>query len=129
MNLLKALIEAPWYQIPIFLSLTILLLTFLRTSNANSVWTITGGIYAVFILTNSFLVWGTESPWIYLGISILCSFGYLLLAGWVASVCIKWRKMNGSGESAMLFLIIIYHPVLLVILILARILFRYVTKS
>jgi hypothetical protein len=49
-----------------------------------------------------------------------------VLAGVLVSLLIKALKVDGSEESAMIFLFIIYHPVILLLVILLRWIIRSV---
>jgi hypothetical protein len=58
--------------------------------------------------------------WPYFFISLLCSVGYLLVVSFLAPLLIQLQRAEGSGESAMIFLVIIYHPFILLLMFLAK---------
>lgn len=113
--------QAPWWQVPLFLVASLLVLVAFRPSSPNGVWTVTGLGYLAFILANSLLVLGSDSPWKYLGVSLLLTLGYLLIAGTLTSAWITLLGMKGPGETAMVFLFIIYHPPVLLLLTCLRV--------
>ena len=73
-------------------------------------YTITGVVYAVFILTNSILIFFGQNIWSYFFTSLLFSLIYVVVIALLSSLFMSMAKVEGSGESAMMFLIIFYHP-------------------
>ena len=107
------LIQKPTYQGLLFVIFTLILAFVLRPRNADHAWVICGLVYGVFILTNSILAFYTISIWQYFFISIGISLLYLLVIALVVKILINSLKLEGPEESAMIFIIIIFHPVAL----------------
>jgi hypothetical protein len=79
-----------------------------------------GVLYVAFILTNTAFIWVADKPWIYLLISIGLSVLYVFLIGLISTGYCKLVETEGSGESGMIFLVVMYHPVLLLLVILIK---------
>lgn len=92
----------------------------IRPGNANSLYTRAGVIYVLFILANSVILFFVENNASYFFISLLCSVVYLIAVSLLCSMFIRLLRAQGSGESAMVFLVIIYHPVALLLVTLAK---------
>jgi hypothetical protein len=114
------LLREPLYQVAFFLLLTMVLIPFLRSKGPNAIWNVAGVLYIAFIFANAIFFWFEDGTWSYFFISLVYSLLYLLLAGGLVSFLIKALKIDGSGESAMIFLVIIYHPVILLLVILLK---------
>lgn len=121
--LLQAL-QKPWYQAGRLLALTVLLYILLRPKQQDSLWLIAGLGYALFILINSLASWFSDSGWSYALLSLLMSVLYLAAAAAIVTLFTSLLQAKGSGESAMIFLIIIYHPVALALVKLSQWLYR-----
>ena len=111
-TVLQAL-HKPWYQASLLLALTVLLLIVVRPKQQDSLWLIAGLGYALFILVNAVAIWFSDSPWTYVLQSLLIAVLYLAAAAAVVTLFAPLLHAQGSGESAMVFLIIIYHPLAL----------------
>jgi hypothetical protein len=120
------LLRQPLYQAGFFLLLTVVLIPFLRAKGPNAIWNVAGVLYIGFIFANAIFFWFEDGTWSYFFISLAYSVLYLLLAGGLVSSLINALKIDGSGESAMVFLFIIYHPVILLFVILLRWIIRSV---
>lgn len=110
-------IHPPLYQLIFFVLLTAVSVPFFKNKDANRIWNIAGLFYIGFILTNSVLAWFAEASWVYFFTSLGCSLLYIVIIGILISVFIRLLKLNGSGETAMIFIYIIYHPILLLLVI------------
>lgn len=110
-------IQKPLGQLVASLALTILALAILRPKNAETLWTFTGIIYVCFIIVNSLFVWKAEHQWLYFFYSVGCSVAYLLIVSGLTSAYSSLVNVHGSGESGMIFLVIIYHPFILMFVI------------
>ncbi len=105
----------PYSHCVVFLVLTFLILVLIRPKDANVMYTIAGVVYVFFILTNSVLIYFTENSWSYFFISLLFSVIYILAFSVLSSLYVRLADVDGSGESGMIFLVIIYHPVALLL--------------
>lgn len=100
----------PFIQILFFIFLSVIIIVFSRPKDANAVYTIAGIVYIVFILVNSFYVFFIPNMWTYFFYSMLFSLLYLLIISIILPGYINLAKIAGSGESGMIFLVIMYHP-------------------
>jgi hypothetical protein len=103
-------LKKPVWQFIIFLLLTLITLIVIRPAGQESLWTAAGIIYGVFILSNSLMILNTKSPKQYFWISLGFSALYPLSAAAVVMVYGFIFSVNGPAESSMVFLIFIYHP-------------------
>ena len=110
-------IQKPWWQLVTFIVLTLLVLLALRTRSAETLWTTAGAIYVLFLLTNSVLIWKADHTWTYFFVSVGLSILYILLISGITSAYEAMIDLQGSGESGMIFLVVIYHPVALLAVI------------
>ncbi len=118
MNLLvNAYLLKPYAHVVIFLAVTVAIFVLLRPKDANALYTMAGVVYAVFILTNSILIFFAQYTWTYFFTSLLLSISYILAVAPLSSIYIRLAKVEGSGESAMMFLVIIYHPLAMLFVI------------
>jgi hypothetical protein len=110
----------PLYQFGFFYLATVLSVPFLRRRKADTIWNLAGLFYVLFIAVNSIFQLFADSTWTYFFISVLVSAAYAFLGGSMLEYLIKALKIEGSGESAMIFLIVLYHPVVLLLMVLLR---------
>ncbi|WP_339814151.1 hypothetical protein [uncultured Imperialibacter sp.] len=108
-------LQKPLYQLLFFVPLTLIVLVLVRPLKADNAWMIAGIVYGCFIVVNTVLVGFADKPWYYFLISLGFSVVYLIAMGVLIPGLINFMKMEGSGESAMIFLLIIYHPLALMI--------------
>jgi len=113
-------LSAPYTHAVVFLLITAVLFVLARPGNANALYTSAGVVYAVFILVNSIMIYYAESIWTYFFTSLLFSIVYLVAVELICSTYVRIAKVAGSGESAMVFLIIIYHPIVMLIVLLVK---------
>lgn len=118
MNL--SLLSRPLYQSIFFILITLIIAPFLKGKPANAFWNFAGVLYIGFILVNSVFLLFEESVWKYFFISLGLSVVYVLIAGTMIEFLIKLLKVEGSGESGMIFLFVIYHPVVLLVIIFGK---------
>lgn len=64
--------------------------------------------------------WFFDNQWQYFLYAMGFSIAYILAIAIIMPILIKILKMEGSGESAMAFLFIIYHPVGLMVVMQAK---------
>ena len=114
----EALLQAlhkPWYQAGTLLALTAVLFILFRPKQQDSLWLMAGLGYALFILVNAVASWFSDNGWTYALLSLLMSVLYLAAAGALVTLFTSLLRATGGGESAMIFLIIIYHPIALML--------------
>ena len=117
MDTILEFIVKPYFQVLAFLLLTFIVLFLKKRGDTNSAYNTAGIIYILFILINSIIVCFVPHVWPYFFYSLLFSFLYLLTIGILMPVYLKFTKTEGSGESGMIFLVIMYHPIALLIVI------------
>ncbi|MEQ8417104.1 MAG: hypothetical protein RIB71_21660 [Imperialibacter sp.] len=108
--------QKPLYQLLFFIPLTFIVLVLVRPVKADNAWVISGIVYGCFLVVNTVLIGFADKPWYYFLISLGFSILYLITIGVLIPALIKVMKMEGSGESAMIFLLIIYHPLALMLM-------------
>jgi hypothetical protein len=114
------LLHQPFYQSVFFLLMTLLLAPFVRSRSANATWNVAGILYVGFMFTNAVFILFEDRIWTYFFVSLAFSLVYILVAGMLVSLLIRVLKVTGSGESAMIFVSILYHPVILLLMILLK---------
>jgi hypothetical protein len=110
----------PAYQVLLFLLLTPILILIIRPKNADTAWLIAAYTFGLFLVVNAVLLWFDDSPWRYFFYSIGLAVGYLLLIAIVMRILLYILRLKDSGESAMAFLILIYQPIVLLLVMLAK---------
>lgn len=110
-------LQKPVYQLAIIQLLSVLVIIIYRPNDVNSSWTVVGLFYVLFIMLNSVFIWSAPRVWVYFFTSLGLSMVYMLLAYFVVSLFNELMKIKGSGESSMIFLVIIYHPFSLLIVL------------
>ena len=110
-------LSRPHVHVLIFLAISLAVFFVLRPKDANSLYSMAGVVYAVFILANSILIFYAPNTWSYFFTSLLFSLVYLLAIALMTSMYIHLAKVEGSGESAMVFLVVMYHPLALLFMI------------
>ena len=113
MQHLIALLSRPLNQ---FISVVLLSLIFIliwQPTTNDTFWIISGAFYASFILVNFIFFFFSTNKWRYFGYSMLSSLLYIFTASIAHQILLYFLPLKGSGESAMIFLIILYHPVIL----------------
>lgn len=110
----------PAYQALLFLLLTPILVFAFRPKRADAVWVIAANIFALFLIVNAALLWFSDSLWHYFFYSIGSAVGYLLCSAILVPGLIRVLKLKSSEESAMAFLILIYQPIALLLVMMAK---------
>ena len=113
-------LHRPLYQLFFFLLMTVLLVPFVGSKNANATWNVAGLLYVGFIFTNAVFILFDDRIWTYFFVSLAYSLVYIVVAGIIVSLLIRALKVKGPGESAMIFVSILYHPVVLLLMILLK---------
>ena len=114
------LIRHPLYQPIPFLLITVIWIPFLKYKTANAAWNTAGLLYMGYIVCNTVFIWYSDGMWSYFFISLAMSVLYVFVAGTLVPALIRLLRITGPGESAMIFLWIIYHPVVLLFVMLIR---------
>lgn len=114
------LLHKPAYQALLFVLLTIVLAVVVRPKNAEKVWVLCGVVYCLFIATNSALSFWAVEVWSYFFLSLGFTIVYLFAIAIIVKVIIKALKLAGSEESAMVFLVVIFHPIALLLVLLLK---------
>jgi hypothetical protein len=104
---------SPLYQIIGFFLLTVLSLLIFGKHLAESLWNIGGIVFGCYIIFSSILILFVDSGWGYFFSTLGYSILYLIITGILIQIIIRVMQIPGSNESAMIFLIIMFHPILL----------------
>lgn len=113
-------IQKPVYQAILFLLLTPLLILIIKPRSEDKAWVIATILFVLFLIVNAALLWFDDKPWRYFFYSIGCSVAYLILISPLMEGFLKFMRLDDSGESAMAFLVIMYQPFALLLVILAK---------
>lgn len=113
-------IQKPAYQALLFLLLTPILIFVIQPKSADMAWTIAAYTFGLFLMVNAGLLWFDDSPWRYFFYSIGFAVAYLLLIAIIMPGLLRILRLESSGESAMAFLILIYQPFALLLVMLAK---------
>lgn len=111
------LLQRPFVQGVLFVLVSILLTLVTGRKSAEQAWTLAGYVFMAFILVNSLLILAAGDAWRYFFYSLACSVLYLVCIAVSMPVLIKLLKMQGSEEAAMVFIYIVYHPLLLLLMV------------
>lgn len=112
--------QKPAYQALLFLALTPLLILVSRPRSTDKAWVIAGSVFVLFLIVNAALLWFADSPWRYFFYSIGFAIGYILIIAILMPGLLRVLKLEGSGESAMIFLILIYQPFAMLLVMLVK---------
>ncbi len=110
----------PYFQALFFLLLTLLVLCVWRPKTANAAWMIAAFLFFFFLTANTVMLWFAANAWRYFLLSLGCSVGYVFLIGFLIQKLEPMLKFEGSGESAMAFLVVIFHPFAMLLLMLVK---------
>ena len=113
-------IQKPVYQALLFLLLTPILIFAIRPKSADTAWAIAVYTFALFLVINAGLLWFDDSPWRYALYSIGSSVAYLVCIAILMAGMLRVLQLKGAEEGAMAFLIVIYQPFALLLVILAK---------
>lgn len=123
-----SLIQQPAYQALLFLLLTPIVILIIRPKSADTAWLIAACTFVLFLIVNAGLLWFDDSPWRYFFYSIGFTVGYLLIIAIIIPVLLRVLRLESSGESAMAFLILIYQPIALLLVMLAKWIFQSIVE-
>jgi hypothetical protein len=113
-------IQNPAYQALLFVLLTPIVILTTKPKTADRAWMLAIYLFAGFLALNTALLWWDDSPWHYLFYSLGFSVGYILFVAVMMPVLLKPLRLKSSQESAMAFLIVIYQPLALLLIMLAK---------
>ena len=113
-------IQKPGYQALLFLLLTPILIFVFQPKSADAAWVIAFYTFVLFLIVNAGLLWFDDSPWRYFFYSIGFAVGYLLFIAIIMAGLLRVLQLKSSEESAMAFLIVIYQPFALLLVMLAK---------
>jgi hypothetical protein len=114
------LIQKPAYQALVFLLLTPLLILIVRPKSADMAWLIAAYTFGSFLIVNAGLLWFDDSQWRYFFYSLGFAVCYLVVIAIVMAGLLKVLHLKGSEENAMVFLILIYQPFALLLVMLVK---------
>ena len=114
------LLQKPAYQVLLFLLLTPIVILVMQPKSADKAWLIASFTFMLFLIVNAALLWFADSPWRYFFYSIGFAIGYLLIIALLMRGLLNILKLGNSEESAMAFLVIIYQPVALLLVMLVK---------
>jgi len=117
------LIQKPGYQALLFSLLTPILILISQPKSAETPWLIAVYTFAVFLLVNAAFLWFADNSWRYFFYSIGCALGYILFIAVIMPGVLRILRLAGEEGSAMAFLIVIYQPIALLFVMLAKWLF------
>ena len=110
----------PAYQALLFLLITPILIFAIRPKTTDAAWSIAAYAFALFLIVNAGLLWFDNSPWRYFFYSIGVAVGYLLIIAIFMPGLLRVLRLKGSEESAMAFLVLIYQPFALLLVMLSK---------
>ncbi|MBL7874656.1 MAG: hypothetical protein JNL53_03275 [Cyclobacteriaceae bacterium] len=113
-------IQKPTYQALLFLLLTPLLILIIQPKNADMAWGIATFTFVLYLIVNAGLLWLADRPWRYFFYSLGCTVVYLLLIAISMRIVLRLMRVESSEESAMAFLILIYQPFALLLVMLVK---------
>lgn len=114
------LLQKPAYQALVFLVLTPILIFVFQPKTADKAWGIAAYTFAVFLVVNAVLLWVDASPWRYFFYSIGIALAYLIFIAIIMRGVLNVLRLRGSEEGAMAFLIWIYQPFALLLVMLVK---------
>ncbi len=118
-------LQKPFIQALFFIFLTIVAVLVIKPKTIDKTWTLAGIFFISFMLVNALLIWVAADSWSYFFYSFLFAVLYLCSISVILPALIKLVKIEGTAESAMIFVFIIYHPVLLLFVLFIK--WLYVT--
>jgi hypothetical protein len=113
-------IQNPAYQALLFLFLTPVFILVRRPKQADKAWLIAAYTFALFMIVNAVLLWFDDNPWHYFFYSLGSALLYLLLIAIMMQGLIRVLRLKSSEENAMVFLIVIYQPFALLLVMVAK---------
>jgi hypothetical protein len=115
-----SLIQNPAWQALLFLLLTPVVILVVQPKSADRAWSSAAGTFALFLIVNAVMLWFADSTWHYFLYSIGYAVGYLVITAIIMPGLLRILKLKSSEESAMAFLILIYQPFALLLVMLVK---------
>jgi hypothetical protein len=116
----EAFVVRPYLQAAAFLVISLLALLIVRPREVNGAYTISGVIYALFIVVNCVMLFYVPKVWPYFLMSMLFSVLYIVAVALLIELYVRLFSASGDGESGMVFLVIMYHPLAALLAIFCR---------
>jgi hypothetical protein len=118
------LFAKPHMQLLIMAGVMLLLLLLSFAKRTDTLWVIAGISYIVFIAVNSVMLFWNEHHWQYFFYSLLVSVIFIGVGWGQVKLIENLYSTTGSEESSMIFLVVIYHPFVLLLCIFIKSLLR-----
>lgn len=128
MAFIYELFQKPGIQLLFFILLTIVVVLVIKPENSDKAWSIAGYIYLSYMLINTILICTVPDHWNYFFYSLGFSVLYLLCISPLVPALIKILKIEGPEDNAMMFIYILYHPVLLLFALLLKWAYHMLSK-
>lgn len=119
-EILHTFSQKPFIQSLVFLFVTLCGIVFLNPKNVDNAWNIAGLVFIAFIVVNAVCIWFADNRMHYFFYSLGFSVFYLACIAILLPIGIRLLNIEGSGESAMVFIFILYHPVLLLMVLFVK---------
>jgi hypothetical protein len=113
-------LEKPTYQALLFIALTPVVILLFKPTDAEAAWQLAAYIVGLFLVINCIMIAFSASPWRYFLVSLGVGLGYLICIALILSILISILQLKKSEESAMAFLIWIYQPLGLLLMLLIK---------
>ena len=113
-------VQKPFYQVLLFSLSTPIIIFVIQPKTADKAWLIAAYIFFVFLIVNAGMLWFDDNPWRYFFYSIGFALVYLLFIAIIMSAMLRFLHLESSGESAMAFLMLIYQPFALMLVMLVK---------
>lgn len=113
-------IQKPAYQALLFLLLTPVLILIIQPRSEDKAWVIATILFVLFLIVNAGMLWFDDKPWRYFLYSIGFAVAYVLIISQIMEGLLKFMRLDDSGESAMAFLVIMYQPFALLLVMFAK---------
>ncbi|MES2514664.1 MAG: hypothetical protein V4580_10995 [Bacteroidota bacterium] len=113
-------IEQPAYQALVFALFSPALLLIIKPKSADRAWTIAAYIFAMFLTINAIMLWFDDNPWHYFFYSLGTSVAYISIVAISMPALLKALRLQSSQESAMAFLIVIFQPFALLLIMFTK---------
>jgi hypothetical protein len=114
------LIQKPAYQALVCLLLTPVLVFAIQPKSADAAWLVAACAFVLFLIVNAGMLWFDVSPWRYFFYSIGAAVGYVLFMAILMPGLLRILQLKSTEESAMAFLVLIYQPFALLLVMLAK---------
>ncbi|MEJ7644669.1 MAG: hypothetical protein WKF87_08735 [Chryseolinea sp.] len=113
-------IQKPGYQALLFSLLTPILILIIQPKSSETAWLIAVYTFVVFLLVNAAFLWFADGPWRYFFYSIGFALAYILFVAVMMPGVLRLLRLQSSEESAMAFLVVIYQPIALLLVMFVK---------